>query len=248
MRFRASVGQWLCVIVLVGAVLRFFPIWFGLPYLHARPDEDVAVSHALDVLAGDFNPHFFEWPSLTFYVFAGLFAPVSWADRVIATDNRYGNARPDRALTRELATQEVRPHLDAGFTVIFTGFIGRAPDASTTTLGRGGSDYSATLLGAALDAVPLDAPGAILVYPRLVHLEALFSESGRHSQDGRRLLLRRPSGFDLHSVREYEQGESLRKVHWASIAETRAIVSASTIISSSSTPSANTSSICPRDR
>jgi len=67
-------------------------------------------------------------------------------------------------------------------------------------------------------AVPLSAPGAIVVYPRLVYLEALFSESGRHSQDGRRLLLRRPTGFDLHSVREYEQGESLRKVHWASTA------------------------------
>ena len=37
---------------------------------------------------------------------------------------------------------------------------------------------------------------------------------GARSHDGRRLLLRRPAGFDLHSVREYEQGESLRKVHW----------------------------------
>jgi uncharacterized protein (DUF58 family) len=67
-------------------------------------------------------------------------------------------------------------------------------------------------------AVPLNAPGAVLVFPRLVALEALFSESGRHAQDGRRLLLRRPSGFDLHSVRDYEQGESLRKVHWRSTA------------------------------
>ena len=67
-------------------------------------------------------------------------------------------------------------------------------------------------------SVPLHAPGAVVVFPRLVHLEALFSESGRHALDGRRLLLRRPSGFDLHSVREYEQGESLRKVHWASTA------------------------------
>ena len=49
-------------------------------------------------------------------------------------------------------------------------------------------------------------------------LDRLFSESGAHAQDGRRLLLRRPSGFDLHSVREYEQGESLRKVHWRSTA------------------------------
>jgi uncharacterized protein (DUF58 family) len=66
--------------------------------------------------------------------------------------------------------------------------------------------------------VELDARGSLLVYPRLVSLDRLFSESGAHAQDGRRLLLRRPSGFDLHSVREYEQGESLRKVHWKSTA------------------------------
>ena len=42
--------------------------------------------------------------------------------------------------------------------------------------------------------------------------------SGAHAHDGRRLLLQRPPGFDLHSVREYEQGESLRKVHWRSTA------------------------------
>ncbi|MDX6397933.1 MAG: hypothetical protein QOJ43_1341, partial [Gaiellaceae bacterium] len=60
--------------------------------------------------------------------------------------------------------------------------------------------------------------GALLVYPRLVTLDRLFSESGAYAQDGRRLLLRRPTGFDLHSVRAYEQGESLRKVHWPTTA------------------------------
>jgi len=59
---------------------------------------------------------------------------------------------------------------------------------------------------------------ALVVYPRLVELERLFSEGGAHAQEGRRLLLRRPTGFELHSVREYEQGESLRKVHWRSTA------------------------------
>jgi uncharacterized protein (DUF58 family) len=58
----------------------------------------------------------------------------------------------------------------------------------------------------------------LLVYPRLVALDRLFSEGGAHAQEGRRLVLRRPSGFELHSVREYEQGESLRKVHWRSTA------------------------------
>src|SRR5438034_414078 len=67
-------------------------------------------------------------------------------------------------------------------------------------------------------AVALPAPGALLVYPRLVRLERLFSEAGTHSHDGHRLLLRRQSGFELHGVREYEQGESLRKVHWRTTA------------------------------
>jgi uncharacterized protein (DUF58 family) len=66
--------------------------------------------------------------------------------------------------------------------------------------------------------VPLGAGGALLVYPRLAELGRLFSESGAHAHEGRRLLLRRPSGFDLHSVRDYEQGESLRRVHWRSTA------------------------------
>src|SRR6266536_5111948 len=60
--------------------------------------------------------------------------------------------------------------------------------------------------------------GALVVYPRLVELERLFSEEGAHARDGRRLLLQRPSGFDLHSVRDYVEGDSLRKVHWRSTA------------------------------
>ena len=61
-------------------------------------------------------------------------------------------------------------------------------------------------------------PQALVVYPRLVQLDRLFSEGGAHAQDGRRLLLRRPTGFELHSVREYIEGESLRKVHWPTTA------------------------------
>jgi uncharacterized protein (DUF58 family) len=67
--------------------------------------------------------------------------------------------------------------------------------------------------------IPLEAPGTLLVYPRLVELDRLFSATGSRIQDGRRLLIRRPSGFDLHSVREHQQGESLRRVHWPSTAK-----------------------------
>jgi uncharacterized protein (DUF58 family) len=72
--------------------------------------------------------------------------------------------------------------------------------------------------GLARAEVECPAGGSLLVYPRLVALDRLFSESGASAQDGRRLLLRRPTGFDLHSVREYEEGESLRKVHWPTTA------------------------------
>jgi uncharacterized protein (DUF58 family) len=67
--------------------------------------------------------------------------------------------------------------------------------------------------------IELPAGESLLVYPRLVDLEALFSDSGARALEGRRLLLRRPTGFDLHSVRDYQQGESLRRVHWPSTAK-----------------------------
>jgi bifunctional aspartokinase / homoserine dehydrogenase 1 len=101
----------------------------------------------------------------------GTAAVHAWADRVIATDDRFGNARPDRDRTRAQAAA-LLPDLQAGATVVMTGFIGGAPDGSTTTLGRGGSDYSATLLGAALDAdevqIWTDVPGVLTADPRSV--------------------------------------------------------------------------------
>ena len=66
---------------------------------------------------------------------------------------------------------------------------------------------------------PLESGVAVVVHPRLVELRGLFSDAGRYGGDGRRFLLRRPVGFDFHSVREYEQGESLRRVHWPTTAK-----------------------------
>lgn len=76
----------LAAIVLLGGALRFYPIWFGLPYLRARPDEETAIGVALSMLGGDLNPHFFHWPSLTFYVFAAVYAVASRAARALALD------------------------------------------------------------------------------------------------------------------------------------------------------------------
>lgn len=66
--------------------------------------------------------------------------------------------------------------------------------------------------------------GTIVVYPRLTKLAALFSERGLRSHGGGRMLLRRPAGFELHSVRAYQDGESLRRVHWPSTARRRQLM------------------------
>ena len=68
-----STRRWLILIVGVGAALRFFPIWFGLPYGFARPDEEVSTGVAARMLSGDLNPHFFHWPSFTFDLLAALY-------------------------------------------------------------------------------------------------------------------------------------------------------------------------------
>ena len=71
------------------------------------------------------------------------------------------------------------------------------------------------LLGLASVTPPVSFERTTLVVrPRLVALDGLFCDAGVVGGDGRRLLLRRAAGFDFHSVREYEQGESLRRVHW----------------------------------
>lgn len=65
---------------------------------------------------------------------------------------------------------------------------------------------------------------SLVVYPRLSELGRLFFEGGGGASDGRRLLLRRPAGFELHSVREHQQGESLRRVHWPSTARRQTLM------------------------
>jgi 4-amino-4-deoxy-L-arabinose transferase-like glycosyltransferase len=64
----------LIAIVILASALRLYPLWFGLPYPEARPDEETAVAKAMAITSGDFNPHFFHWPSLTFYAFAAAYA------------------------------------------------------------------------------------------------------------------------------------------------------------------------------
>lgn len=74
------------------------------------------------------------------------------ATEVLVTDEQFGAAEPAMDATRERATSRLAPLLDAGAIPVVTGFVGATADGVLTTLGRGGSDYSATILGAALGA------------------------------------------------------------------------------------------------
>src|SRR3982074_870259 len=74
------------------------------------------------------------------------------ATDLVVTDAHHGGAEPRMDLTREKTAARIAPLLRDGIVPVITGFIGATADGILTTLGRGGSDYSATILGAALDA------------------------------------------------------------------------------------------------
>jgi aspartate kinase len=90
----------------------------------------------------------------------------------IATDTRFGEAEVDPPATRERAARHVSPLLDRGLVAVVPGYVGRSPRGLSTTLGRGGSDLSATVLGRALDSdevwIMSDVDGVLDADPRLV--------------------------------------------------------------------------------
>jgi len=96
-----------------------------------------------------------------------------WFDvrKVLRTSDRFGRAEPDITAIAELTTQQLAPRLAEGI-VITQGFIGSEAKGRTTTLGRGGSDYTAALLGEALKAsrvdIWTDVPGIYTTDPRVV--------------------------------------------------------------------------------
>jgi aspartokinase/homoserine dehydrogenase 1 len=94
------------------------------------------------------------------------------ATELIVTDSYHGGAEPRMDLTRERSEARLRPLLQKGIVPVVTGFIGATSEGLLTTLGRGGSDYSATILGAALGVDEIiiwtDVDGVLTADPRLV--------------------------------------------------------------------------------
>jgi len=78
--------------------------------------------------------------------------------------------------------------------------------------------------GLAEARIPLDRADQMLVYPRVYELEGLFTDGGTPGGDRGRSMLHRTAGYDLHSIREHQVGESLRRVHWRSTARRRRLM------------------------
>ena len=103
---------------------------------------------------------------------AGLPTEYVEATRLVVTDAHFQNAVPDMAATERASREILEPYLASGRVPVVTGFIGATPDGLTTTLGRGGSDYSASILAVALGAKEIwiwtDVDGVMTADPRLV--------------------------------------------------------------------------------
>ncbi len=121
-----------------------------------------------------------------------------WFDvrKVMRTNDRFGRAEPDVAALAELATLQLAPRLSEGL-VITQGFIGSEGKGRTTTLGRGGSDYTAALLAEALHATRVDiwtdVPGIYTTDPRVVPAaqridEIAFEEAAEMATFGAKVL------------------------------------------------------------
>ena len=94
------------------------------------------------------------------------------ATALIVTDSYHGAAEPLMEPTKARCEARLRPLLQQGVVPVITGFIGATAEGVLTTLGRGGSDYSATILGGALAAdeviIWTDVNGVLTADPRLV--------------------------------------------------------------------------------
>jgi len=111
---------------------------------------------------------------------AGVNAKAIESTEFIVTNAHFQNAHPDLKATTEKTRQVLNPLMDKGIMTVTTGFIGATPDGVITTLGRGGSDYSAAIIGAVLPAndvwIWTDVDGIMTTDPRIVKEAKTLSE------------------------------------------------------------------------
>lgn len=119
------------------------------------------------------------------------------ARKAIITDDHHGQAEPDIAAIQKAVKEHITPHLAEGKIVVTQGFIGATREGITTTLGRGGSDYSAALIAEALGADALciwtDVAGIYSCDPSIVLgsrplRELSFNEAAEMATYGAKVL------------------------------------------------------------
>ncbi|WP_445496106.1 lysine-sensitive aspartokinase 3 [Photorhabdus sp. SF281] len=121
-----------------------------------------------------------------------------WFDirKIMRTDDHFGRAEPNNTQLRILATKHLLPHLKNTL-IVTQGFIGREEKGRTTTLGRGGSDYTAALLGETLNLkrvdIWTDVPGIYTTDPRTVSAaqridKIAFDEAAEMATFGAKIL------------------------------------------------------------
>ena len=118
------------------------------------------------------------------------------ARTIIRTDNHFGEAAVDFSVTNENIRKTLLPLIEKNIVPVVTGFIGSTEDGLTTTLGRSGSDYTGSIVGAALDSEEIwiwtDVDGVMTADPR--HVKGGKSAVGDLIPRSRRnVLLRRKS-------------------------------------------------------
>ena len=130
-------------------------------------------------------------------VASGVPAEAVSGTELIVTDTGFGDATPFLDDTARQAGQRLRPLLDAGVTPVVTGYNGATPGGVPTTLGRGGSDFSAAILAAALRADELwiwtDVDGILSCDPRIASdarllTEVTYNEAAELAYNGAKVL------------------------------------------------------------
>jgi len=103
---------------------------------------------------------------------AGINSKAIESTEFVVTNAHFQHAHPDFKATTEKTKQVLNPLLDKGIVPVTTGFIGATPEGAITTLGRGGSDYSAAIIGSVLPAddvwIWTDVDGVMTTDPRIV--------------------------------------------------------------------------------
>jgi aspartate kinase len=175
--------------------------------IRAEFDELIGLVHALSVLR-EVSPRSLDAVVATGEVVSSRLVaaaladhgiPSAWVDArsVLITDADHTGAAPDMEATERRAAERIWPVTEARQVAVLAGFIGATPNGVTTTLGRGGSDYSASIFGAALHAEEIqiwtDVDGMLTADPRIVRHPRLvprlsFAEASELAYFGAKVL------------------------------------------------------------